>query len=722
MIKRKLETVSVGSLFTVLEGIADAAIASDARGRILFINRLAEALTGWEREQAAGKELSEVLDIPEQAISSSLSGSTRVTTAGDITLKAKDGSPMRVEWDSTEIRDHKGRVTGTVFLLRRIPGGDEAGEEPADEARQGLVHELGEGGVERLGGVSQRIRAEQALRDSEAKHQRLFETMAQGVVYQDASGRIIDANPAAERILGLSLDQMQGRTSLDPRWRAIHEDGSDFLGDTHPAMVSLRTGEPQKDVIMGVYHPQDEAYRWILINSTPLFQAGEEKPYQVYTTFNDITERVQSEEALRQSEARWRSMSEGSPDHILVLDTDMRIQYANHASPGLRVEELIGTPLYTYVEEERQPEVEAILEGVLKTGTPASYETVYTIPGGGILHYESRVVPWRLPDSGEIIGLLLSARDISEIKRMEEAYRESEARFRRLTINIPDIIYRYRFQPDPGFEYISPAIEYVTGYTPEELYADPELIYTIIHPNHHQAWPRQIDNRTVSLTRYMIWTHKDGTPVWIENRPVITYDRKGVPVAFEGVARDVTKRKQAEEALHKQATTDPLTGLFNRRYFFDLAEGEFRRAKRYQSDLSIILIDLDDFKRINDTLGHMVGDQALQVIAKTSQEALRGTDVLARYGGEEFAILLPETNSANAWHAAERLRGRIEQTFIETESGLVRLTASLGIANLLAGDIESEQFTLDKLITRADQALYQAKRAGRNRVCVWTEA
>ena len=135
---------------------------------------------------------------------------------------------------------------------------------------------------------------EDALRKSEEKYRTLFETMAQGIVYQDADGKIVSANPAAERILGLTLDQMQGRTSMDPRWRAIHEDGSDFPGETHPAMVALRTGKEVRNVVMGVFDPKRGKHNWININAVPQFRSGETKPFQVYTTFEDITARQTS--------------------------------------------------------------------------------------------------------------------------------------------------------------------------------------------------------------------------------------------------------------------------------------------------------------------------------------------------------------------------------------------------------------------------------------------
>ena len=143
--------------------------------------------------------------------------------------------------------------------------------------------------------INERKQIELALQQSEDKYRTLFETMTQGVVYQDTDGRIISANPAAERILGLSLDQIQERTSLDSRWHSIHEDGTIFSGDTHPTMVALKTGKPVLNVIMGIFHPKEEDYRWISINAMPQFRNGDNKPYQVYATIEDVTEQKRAE-------------------------------------------------------------------------------------------------------------------------------------------------------------------------------------------------------------------------------------------------------------------------------------------------------------------------------------------------------------------------------------------------------------------------------------------
>ncbi|HCA26960.1 MAG TPA: hypothetical protein DEP05_04860, partial [Betaproteobacteria bacterium] len=164
----------------------------------------------------------------------------------------------------------------------------------ADELQllRGLAHDIAYG-IATLRTREERRRAEQSLRDSEEKHRLLFETMSQGVVYQDARGRILSANPSAEAILGFHLGKMRKSAPAIPSWRAIHEDGSDFPAEMHPAMDALATGRVVTDIVMGVIHPPARGNRWILVSATPQWRPGEKKPYQVYSTFTDITERRQ---------------------------------------------------------------------------------------------------------------------------------------------------------------------------------------------------------------------------------------------------------------------------------------------------------------------------------------------------------------------------------------------------------------------------------------------
>lgn len=147
----------------------------------------------------------------------------------------------------------------------------------------------------------ERKRLTDDIKRSEEKYRNLYETMVQGVVYQNADGEIISANNAAQKILGLTIDQMQGRSSFDPRWKSIHEDGSDFHGDEHPAIIALNTGKEVKNVIMGVFNPSKEDYTWIIINAVPQFKPGESKPNEVFTTFEDFSLRKIAEDELKSS-------------------------------------------------------------------------------------------------------------------------------------------------------------------------------------------------------------------------------------------------------------------------------------------------------------------------------------------------------------------------------------------------------------------------------------
>ncbi|MCP4674235.1 MAG: PAS domain S-box protein, partial [Deltaproteobacteria bacterium] len=157
----------------------------------------------------------------------------------------------------------------------------------------------------------------------------MFETMAQGVVYQDADGKVTSANYAAERILGLTLAQMQDRMSIDPRWKTVHEDGSGFPGEPYPSMVALSSGEETLNVMMGVFDPRDDAYRWINVSAVPQFRPGESTPYQVYTTFADITERVRAEEQVRHLRNYLKNIIDSMPSVLVGVDLENRVTQWN---------------------------------------------------------------------------------------------------------------------------------------------------------------------------------------------------------------------------------------------------------------------------------------------------------------------------------------------------------------------------------------------------------
>jgi len=185
--------------------------------------------------------------------------------------------------------------------------------------------------------------------------------------------------------------------------------------------------------------------------------------------------------------------------------------------------------------------------------------------------------------------------------------------------------------------------------------------------------------------------------------------RDGAGGYLLATVRDIARRLHSEQQLRDCATRDGLTGLLNRTTLMQVGEVEILRARRYSRSVSLIMIDVDHFKRINDAHGHPAGDQVLQAVAETCRRSLRSCDVVARYGGEEFVILLPETGTDGAVNVAERIRRNA--TRIALDSADVAITISAGVAVLGTGILD-----LGALISAADRALYRAKRTGRDRV------
>jgi diguanylate cyclase (GGDEF)-like protein len=186
-----------------------------------------------------------------------------------------------------------------------------------------------------------------------------------------------------------------------------------------------------------------------------------------------------------------------------------------------------------------------------------------------------------------------------------------------------------------------------------------------------------------------------------------------------GLERSVAERtaelRRQNEILEKMATSDPLTKAHNRRHFFNLAEHEAERARRYHRPLVILMIDADNFKKINDTYGHVCGDQMLIHLVQLCQESIRKVDILARYGGEEFVILMPESTLPAGMSIAERLRHTLANSPLDYKGQLVTLTISVGIS-AWAGE---GTLDFENLLSQADQALYQSKQAGRDQVTTW---
>lgn len=230
---------------------------------------------------------------------------------------------------------------------------------------------------------------------------------------------------------------------------------------------------------------------------------------------------------------------------------------------------------------------------------------------------------------------------------------------------------------------------------------------------HEWAGARAVEKGETSIEEEIEIECFDGTHKIILDSAVPLRRSDGSIRGAVTINQDITERKKLEHELEQQARKDMLTGLNNRRYFFELAELELARSRRYGEPLSLLMMDLDNFKSVNDTCGHHVGDAVLQKLGEICLHAFREIDFVGRLGGEEFAALLPETSGEQALEVAERLRLAVEGAAVKLENGsFIHFTVSIGVASLEATDAR-----IDVVLKRADAALYKAKNSGRNRVC-----
>jgi len=293
-------------------------------------------------------------------------------------------------------------------------------------------------------------------------------------------------------------------------------------------------------------------------------------------------------------------------------------------------------------------------------------------------------------------------------KRVENELRNIEKKFQSVVQTAADAI----ILADSSGSIISwnKGAQTIFGYAEEEILYKP---LTILMPERYrEVHKRGLEKvRSVNASQYLGRTHefsalgKDGSEFPIE-LTVSSWNMKEI-VFYAGVIRDITERKKMQDELTKLATTDTLTGIFNRRKMEELLVMEMHRATRYKTPLSLIIFDIDHFKRINDLNGHSAGDSVLRTLVDIVMKHLRDTDYFCRWGGEEFLILCPETRLEEAAKLAERLRTIIANHIFE---GVGYITKSSGVTQF------SEKDTMDSFLKRADDALYRAKNKGRNRV------
>lgn len=312
---------------------------------------------------------------------------------------------------------------------------------------------------------------------------------------------------------------------------------------------------------------------------------------------------------------------------------------------------------------------------------------------------------------------------LQEIRAKEEAQAAlvaSEEHYRTLTESMKDVVWVLD-SDSLRFIYVSPSVRALRGFSPEEVIGQ-HVNDTLTEQSAAMLRERILEQRELFLhcripektffTAEIEERCKNGGTVWTEAIMRYRVHPETGGIDIHGTSRDITERRTLRLQLERQATSDDLTGVFNRRFFLSCAEQEVRKSARSGHPLSIIMIDLDHFKKVNDTFGHATGDRALKEIALACNRTLREFDKIGRLGGEEFALLLVNTDLEHGEQVAERIRQEISDLQVLSDRNEpIPLRVSAGVTAL-----SHRKDTLSDMLARADQALYRAKASGRNRV------
>ncbi|HEX5338707.1 MAG TPA: EAL domain-containing protein [Gallionella sp.] len=672
----------------IVRSAPDGMVVVDPQGRIVLVNEPLERMFGYGEGELLGQPM-------------------------EILLPAAVRGGHVAKREGFFADGHKGRPMDAVLDGLRACRKD-GGEFPVDVSLSRLPEVGGREGAicAAIRDITVRKQAEQVLEETRNRLSGVLKTIPDLVWLKNADGVYLSCNHAFERFFGAKEADIVGKTDYD----FVDAELADFF------RVKDREAEAAGCVCINeewVQFADDGRMALLETRKVPVYGA-DGKLYGVMGIGRDITDRRLMEEALAAREREFRTLLENTPDVVARFDRECRRIYVNPAWErvnGIAAQDAIGkSPLELSVRaKSAAADLERTLRDVLASGRAEEMELVWQEETGGLVCFALSAIP-EFDNRGEVACVLTVARDISERKLMEAALAAREQESRTLIENSPDTVARY--DRDCRRRYVNPAfgamveggVAVLLGKTPSEY---PGGANAVIYESKINEVFASGEDAEFELK----WADKDGGEVCSLIRLTAERDASGQIATVLAVGRDITELNAYRQKIHQMAFYDSLTSLPNRALFNDRLRQMLTDASWHGQLAGVMLLDLDRFKAVNDSLGHPAGDELLREAAARLTCSVRGYDTVARLGGDEFAILLPELRTGDDL-------GRIASKILESfsvpfllEGTEVFVSCSIGIA--LYPDDATDG---DDLIKHADSAMYFAKRSGRNNFRFYSRA
>lgn len=544
------------------------------------------------------------------------------------------------------------------------------------------------------------------------------------IARHDPTGKIVYAAGGGEALLGFEAQHLIGFWAAD----VCHPDDAPAVMEAHENARRGMSGTVQYRIT----NVRDGREMWLESTVSPILDV-DGGFVEAVTTTRDITARKADEQRLVEAEERARAAAEDARRQQALLEEAQTMAQLGSWSGDLITGEqwwspamyrLLGIPEDQAIRVEdhgrliHRDDREAVRDALARAavdGEPfdVTYRLIRTDGEERIMH--GRGAPAERAEDGRVRRVWGTTQDVTERQHLETGRREAEARFRAAFEHAPIGVCVITLDEErPGrWVTVNPALAAMLGYDPDTLLG--MRVSEIMHPDERAmtrarlgALMRGVEERVTTECRMI---GADGRMVWALVTVAAVPGDDGRPTYGIGQIVDITERKRFEGQLQYLADHDALTGLFNRRRFEEELDRALAAAERYGRRGAVLVLDLDGFKHVNDTLGHPVGDELIARLGETLRSELRESDVIARLGGDEFGVILPEATDAEAGAVADKLLRAVARDGVVADSTRqARVTASVGLAPFDGADGLSPE----ELLVEADIAMYDAKEAGRN--------